>query len=148
MKDDEGQRSTMHGLGSRDGENVIDWGRTSEDYGVYRPGPPPSFFARRHELGVGLEGQRILDLGTGTGVLARQFARQGSVVHGIDISAEQIATASRLAGDEGLSVDFSVHGAESLPWTEPTFDVATANQCWVYFDKDRAIGDASAIVAI
>ena len=30
----------MHGLGSRDGDNLIDWGKTSEDYSVHRPGPP------------------------------------------------------------------------------------------------------------
>lgn len=90
-------------------------------------------------LGIGIEGQRILDLGTGTGVLARQFARQGSAVQGIDISAEQIAMAKRLACEEGLSAEFSVHPSETLPWTEPTFDVVTANQCWLYFDKEKVI---------
>ena len=131
----------MHGLGSRDGDKVIDWGKTSEDYAVHRPGPHPSFFARLAALGIGLEGQRVLDLGTGTGVLARQFARQGSVVQGIDISAEQIAMADQLAKNEELQVEFSVHPAESLPWTEPTFDVVTANQCWLYFDKAQAIAE-------
>jgi SAM-dependent methyltransferase len=131
----------MHGMGSRDGDKVIDWGKTSEDYSVHRPGPPPSFFARQAALGIGLEGQRILDLGTGTGVMARQFARQGAMVQGIDISAEQIAMADQLAKNEGLQVEFSVHPAESLPWTEPTFDVVTANQCWLYFDKAKAISE-------
>src|SRR6187399_744555 len=131
----------MHGLNSHDGDNLIDWGKTSADYSVHRPGPPPSFFARLAALGIGFEGQRILDLGTGTGVMARQFARQGAVVHGIDISAEQIAMADQLAQIEGLQVEFSVHPAESLPWTEPTFDVVTANQCWLYFDKQKAISE-------
>jgi SAM-dependent methyltransferase len=131
----------MHGLGSSDGNNVLDWGRTSDDYGVYRPGPPPSFYARLQALGVGLEGQRILDLGTGAGVLARQFARQGAAVHGIDRVAEQIAVAKRMAGEEGLSAEFSLHPAEALRWTQPTFDVATANQCWLYFDKEKAIAE-------
>lgn len=131
----------MHGLGSHDGDNVIDWGKTSADYSVHRPGPPPSFFARLAALGIGCEGQSILDLGTGTGVLARQFARQGAVVQGIDISAEQIAMADQLAKSEGLRVGFSVCPAESLPWSEPTFDEATANQCWLYFDKQRTISE-------
>lgn len=131
----------MHGMQSRDGDRVIDWGKTSADYGIHRPGPPPSFFARLSALGMGLAGQRILDLGTGTGVLARQFARQGAVAHGVDISAEQIAMAQRLAGDEGFCIDFSVHPAESLPWTAATFDVATANQCWLYFDKEKVISE-------
>jgi len=127
----------MHSLDSRDGSRPIDWGRTSEDYSVHRSGPPPSFFARLAALRIGLERQAILDLGTGTGVMARQFARQGALVHGVDVSAEQIAMAKQLANDEGLSIDFSVHPAESLPWTESTFDIVTANQCWLYFDKEK-----------
>lgn len=62
-------------------------------------------------------------------------------MQGVDNSAEQIAASNQLAKDEGLRVEFSVHPAESLPWTEPTFDVATANQCWLYFDKERAIAE-------
>jgi SAM-dependent methyltransferase len=88
----------------------------------------------------------MLDLGTGTGVLARQFARQGAVVHGCDISAEQIAMARRLAEDEKLAVEFSVHPAETLPWTKPTFDVITASQCWLYFDKPRAIAEVRRVL--
>ncbi|MEW4527785.1 class I SAM-dependent methyltransferase [Maioricimonas sp. JC845] len=132
---------STHDPGAIDAGNSVDWGRTSADYAVHRPGPPPSFFSRLAALGVGLEGQKILDLGTGTGVLARQFARQGAKVHGVDISAEQIAMARRLAEDEGLSVEFAVHPAESLPWTEPTFDFATANQCWLYFDQAKVAGE-------
>jgi 2-polyprenyl-3-methyl-5-hydroxy-6-metoxy-1,4-benzoquinol methylase len=119
----------MRTLTSRDGSKIIDWGKTSDDYSVFRSGPPLSFYARLLALGVGLTGQTVLDLGTGTGVLARQFARQGSVVYGIDVSEEQIAMARRLAEDEGLTVDFSVGPAESLPWKEATFDAATANRC-------------------
>ena len=92
-------------------------------------------------LGLGIEGQTILDLGTGTGVLARQFARQGSIVFGIDISQEQITMASRLANEESLSATFSVNQAESLPWDHALFDMVTANQCWLYFDKNKVIDE-------
>ncbi len=131
----------MHGLQSHDGDRRIDWGQTSEDYSVYRPGPPPSFFQRLSAFGIGHAGQSILDLGTGTGVLARQFARQGATVSGIDVSAEQIETGKRLADAENLAVEFNAGPAESLPWLEPTFDVVTANQCWLYFDKDRVVDE-------
>lgn len=129
----------MHGLGSRDGDRQIDWGKTSRDYSIHRPGPPPSLFERLTSCGVGIKNQSILDLGTGTGVMARQFARQGAIVNGIDVSGDQIAMAKSLASDEGLSVEFSVSPSESLPWKEQTFDVVTANQCWLYFDKDKVI---------
>ncbi|MCI0583479.1 MAG: class I SAM-dependent methyltransferase, partial [Chloroflexi bacterium] len=65
-----------------DGGRAIDWGKTAADYAAHRPGPPETFYEKLAALGVGLKGQRILDLGTGTGVLARSFARRGSVVSG------------------------------------------------------------------
>lgn len=136
---EESQYKDMHRLSSHDGSKAIDWGKTSDDYSTYRPGPPPSFYSRLAALGVGLAGQTILDLGTGTGVLARQFARQQSVVYGVDKSAEQVAMANQLAEQEGLPATFGIHCAEDLPWQDAVFDVATANQCWLYFDKERAI---------
>lgn len=129
--------SNMHEIPPTDGNRTIDWGKTSEDYAAYRPGPTLGLYTRLAALGVGLKGQAMLDLGTGTGVLARQFARQGAAVSGVDISPEQIAMAGKLASDENLNVDFLVAPAESLPWQTATFDVATANQCWLYFDVHR-----------
>lgn len=131
----------MHGLSNKDGDRTIDWGRTSDDYAVSRPGPPPSFYRRLAELGVGHAGQNILDLGTGTGVLARQFARQGVTVCGIDIAENQIATACRLAEEERLQIDFRIGPVEELPWEESSFDFATANQCFLYFDKPAVIDE-------
>jgi SAM-dependent methyltransferase len=129
----------MHGLPKHDGPNVIDWGKTSSDYSTYRPGPPPSFYQRLAALGVGLPKQAILDLGTGTGVLARQFAEQGAIVSGIDISEEQILAAARLAAEESLEINFLVGCAEELTFADSTFDVVTANQSWLYFDKSKVI---------
>lgn len=131
----------MFGINASDGDNVIDWGRTSHDYSVFRPGPPPSFYHRLAALGVGLPGQNMLDLGTGTGVLARQFARQGANATGVDISPEQIEMANSLSEQEGLAATFLAHSAEALPWREPRFDIVTANQCWLYFDRQKVIGE-------
>jgi SAM-dependent methyltransferase len=132
----------MHGLGARDPGRNIDWGRTSADYAAFRPGPPDDFYARLAALGIGRGGQRILDLATGTGVLARRFAAQGAHSAGIDISDEQIAMARRLAAEENLAVEFRVAPAEAVPFSDGSFDAVTANQCWIYFDAPRAIADA------
>ncbi len=74
-------------------------------------------------------------------MLARQFARQGADVCGVDVSPDQIEIARQLARDEGLSVEFEVAPAEELPWQTARFDVATANQCWLYFDAEKTIGE-------
>jgi SAM-dependent methyltransferase len=137
----------MPAIATIDAGRSFDWGRTSADYVAHRPGPPPSFYERLHALGVGRAGQRILDLGTGTGLLARQFARQGADVVGVDIAPEQIAAAARLAREEGLSVRFAVAPAEATGALDASFDAVTANQCWLYFDKARVIPEVRRLLA-
>jgi 2-polyprenyl-3-methyl-5-hydroxy-6-metoxy-1,4-benzoquinol methylase len=87
---------------------TIDWGATSGDYAVFRPGPPDEFYDRLKALEIGLPKQRVLDLGTGTGVIARALTRRGSSVSGIDIAPGQIKEARRLADAEELYIDFHV----------------------------------------
>ena len=86
----------MYELTSEQDER-IDWGKTSADYAKHRPGPPPSFYRRLKALNIGLPGQRVMDLGTGTGVIARHMAKQGCHVMASDISAEQVHMARALA---------------------------------------------------
>jgi len=137
----------MHGVPNIDPGRSIDWSKTSDDYARHRPGPPEEFFRRLAALGIGRPGQRILDLATGTGLLARQFARQGCDVAGIDIASGQIDAARRLAADEGLSGRFEVSPAETMPFPDASFDAATANQCWLYFDADRTLAELRRVLA-
>ncbi len=67
-----------------------DFGRTAQDYAEHRAGFPESFFERLAARGIGVAGQRVVDLGTGTGTLARGFARRGCEVTGIGPAAEML----------------------------------------------------------
>lgn len=125
---------------------VIDWGKTSQDYSTFRSGPPLSFYERLKVLGVGLKEQSILDLGTGTGLLAREFAKNASKVCGTDISEGQIEAAKKLAKQQNLEIDFQVAAAESQPFADKSFDVVTANQCWLYFDKSKVIPEVKRLL--
>ncbi|WP_299392074.1 class I SAM-dependent methyltransferase [Pelagibius sp.] len=49
-------------------------------------------------------GLDVLDAGCGTGYLARQLARKGARVTGVDLSGEMIALARRLASAQGLGM--------------------------------------------
>ncbi len=111
----------MQRTGIIDPGRTIDWGKTSEDYARHRPGPPSSFFEKIRSLDIGKKDQVILDLGTGTGLIAREFSRRGvRNVFGTDISLEQINMANALAKKENLagnlSVQFSVAAAEVQPF--------------------------------
>lgn len=132
---------SLEGFSPTDPGRTIDWSKVSKEYALYRPGPPESFYAKLAALDIGLPGQRILDLATGTGALARRFAQRGCSVSGIDIDASQIRVASELASDEGLAIDYQVGSVESLPYRDAHFDVATANQCWLYFDTERTLAE-------
>ena len=126
---------------------TLNWGHASADYARYRTGYPPSFFNHLSALGIGLSGQRVLDLGTGTGNLAREFARRGCTTIGIDISERQIAEARRLAADENLKIDFRVASAEQTCLPDHSLDAITASQCWLYFDRDRVVAETKRLLA-
>ncbi|MGH9575134.1 MAG: class I SAM-dependent methyltransferase [Candidatus Acidiferrales bacterium] len=133
-------------MDSVDHDRILDWGHASADYARYRTGYPPSFFNRLSALGIGISGQRILDLGTGTGNLAREFARRGCSVAAIDISEQQIAEALRLAAEQNLQIDFRVALAEQTGLPDHSFDVITASQSWLYFDRDRAVAETKRLL--
>lgn len=137
----------MDGVPPRDGDRVIDWGMTSGDYAVFRPGLPASFFERISALGLGQPGQRVLDLGTGTGNIARWFASRGSSVVGVDIAQGQIEQARLLAESAGLDIDFRVRPAEETGLPDAAFDVITACQCWLYFDLERMLPEIHRLLA-
>lgn len=115
--------------------NAFDWGKASEDYARYRDCYPEPFYARIIGLGLCKAGQNVLDLGTGTGVLPRALSRHGAAFTGVDISSEQIAQARRLSEEAGLSIEYRVCPAEEIDFADDTFDVVTACQCLLYFDK-------------
>lgn len=58
--------------------NPFDWGRTSAGYAQYRDIYPPAFYHRLTESGLCTAGQKVLDLGTGTGVLPRNLYSYGA----------------------------------------------------------------------
>jgi ubiquinone/menaquinone biosynthesis C-methylase UbiE len=74
----------------------------------------------------------VLDLGCGTGVVARAIAaRDGfaGTVRGIDQSPDFVAVADRLAAHDGVAgrVEFAVADAHRLPFGSASFDVAVAH---------------------
>jgi len=113
---------------------AFDWGRASEDYAKYRDIYPASFYAKLREAGIGLAGQRVLDLGTGTGVLPRAMYSHGARFTGVDISPEQIEQARALSA--GMEIEYIAAPAEDIDFTAGSFDAAAAITCFWYMDRD------------
>lgn len=119
-----------------------DFGRRAGDYTRHRAGFPEETFLRLARLGVGVEGQALLDLGAGTGTLARGFARRGCRVTACDISAAMLAEGRRLAAEERLDIVFVEAPAESTGLPDRSFDAIVAGQCWHWFDGPKALAQA------
>jgi len=124
----------------------IDFGRTAQDYAVHRAGFPPSLFSRLAALGIGLPGQNIVDLGTGTGSLARGFALRGSLVVGIDPAEALLEQAIQMDVNAQVSVDYRVGRAEKTGLPSASADVVSAGQCWHWFDRPAAAQEAARIL--
>ena len=119
---------------SIDGGKAFDWGKTSVDYAKYRDIYPPVFYEKIVKRGLCLNGQRVLDLGTGTGVLPRNMFQYGAQWTGTDISENQVKQAKLLAKRNNMDIDFMVTEAETIDFPNNTFDVITACQCFWYFN--------------
>jgi SAM-dependent methyltransferase len=67
-------------------------------------------------------GQRILDVATGTGWSARNAARTGAQVTGVDIAPELLRAADQLSAHIEPRIDFRQADAEDLPFADGSFD--------------------------
>ena len=120
----------------------VDFGKTAGDYRRHRAGFPEAYFARVAQYGIGVKTQSLLDLGTGTGTLARGFAHRGCRVTGLDPSAAMMAQARHADTEEGVQVDYIEARAEASGLPDSCFDVITAGQCWHWFERDAAAREA------
>lgn len=112
----------------------FDWGKTSKDYARFRDIYPREFYNYILNLGLCKDGQIVLDIGTGTGVLPLNLYKYGASWTGTDISENQIEEARKLALEAGMDIDFYVCDAKDLEITDESLDVITACQCIWYLD--------------
>lgn len=124
---------------SIDGGKAFDWGRTSNDYAKYRDIYPKVFYDNIVKRGLCIEGQNVLDLGTGTGVFPRNMYEFGAKWTGTDISENQIKQAKLLAQQYGMNIDFKAVSTENVQFPDQYFDVITACQCFWYFDHKNVM---------
>lgn len=119
-----------------DGGKAFDWGKTSGDYAKFRDIYPEEFYQKIYQEGLCVKGQKVLDLGTGTGVLPRNMYRYGAQFVGTDIAANQIEQAAVLSNDAGMDITYQCVPTEEIDFPDHSFDVITACQCFFYFKHE------------
>ncbi len=115
----------------------FDFGKTATEYAKYRDIYPKEMYDKLYDLGVGHEGEKWLDIGTGTGILPFNLCHNGADITGIDISKEQITMAKDILKERNIeNINFMVSPAETSGFPDNSYDCITAAQCFWYFERD------------
>jgi ubiquinone/menaquinone biosynthesis C-methylase UbiE len=103
------------------------------------------------ELADPKQGERVLDVGCGTGVVARQVAeRLGSscTVTGVDLSPNMLAVARAVANQNRLKIDWCQGNAEQLPFSETSFDLVLCQFALMFIpNKAAALAEMHRVVS-
>jgi len=111
----------------RDRGRAESFGSIAGLYDRYRPAPAPEFV---DDL-VALKPAKVLDIGCGTGKVARELTQRGLDVLGVELD-ERMAGIAR---EHGLEVDVSAF--ETWDDRGRTFDLITCGDAWHWIDPVR-----------
>jgi 2-polyprenyl-6-hydroxyphenyl methylase/3-demethylubiquinone-9 3-methyltransferase len=98
--------------------------------------------------GRDLSAVRLLDIGSGGGVLTEEFASSGCQVTGIDISTRSIDVARAHAAQRGLSIDYHVGSGTDLPFEDKTFEAVSCCDVLEHIDEWRQVVAEAARVLV
>jgi SAM-dependent methyltransferase len=96
-------------------------------------------------------GEKVLDVGCGSGAVDRWLARrtaEANPIVAIDINRYLLKEAEGLARREGLlgAIEFREGNAEALPFPDNTFDVAISVTVLEEVDADRALAEMVRVI--
>jgi ubiquinone/menaquinone biosynthesis C-methylase UbiE len=84
------------------------------------------------DAAVVIPGERVIDIGAGTGNVAIAAARRGGVVTAVDITPHQVHLGIERTDAEGVEILWRIADAEALPVADHTMDVVLSNFGVVY----------------
>ena len=115
---------------------------TVEAYQRYRPDYPSGLVEWILDQAQLQSGDVIMDIGCGTGITSRLFARRWLRVIGVDSNAAML-TAARIANGTIRYVQAAV---ENLPLSDAIAKAAIAGQAFHWFDLDRALAELARVL--
>src|SRR6266436_3951265 len=86
-------------------------------------------------------GQRVLDVGAGTGNVAIRAAETGAQVVASDLTPENFEAGRREARARGVELEWVEADAEALPFRDGEFDVVTSAVGAIFAPHHRKVAD-------
>lgn len=105
---------------------------------VYTPGED-SYLLEKFLEELDLEGKKVLDMGTGSGILAVKAAEKGADVTAADINSEAVEEARENVIQEGLEDRIDFVQSDLFENIDRTFDLITFNP--PYLPGEKGVGD-------
>ncbi|MDT0266375.1 class I SAM-dependent methyltransferase [Streptomyces sp. DSM 44915] len=134
----DGERAAIHGPLAR-----AHWASTEPTWGLW--GTPDS---RAGLIPADIAGQDVVELGCGTAYVSAWLARAGARPVGIDISAEQLATARALQREFGLEFPLLLADAERVPLRDGRFALVISDYgASLWCDPYRWVPEAARLLA-
>jgi SAM-dependent methyltransferase len=121
-----------------DRERALSFGRQAELYDRLRPSYP----AAAIQAGLPGRGQRVADVGAGTGKLTAALTAAGHTVIAVEPDPAMRATLTARLPD----VDVRAGSAEALPLADHTVDAVLFGQAWHWVDADAAAREARRVL--
>ena len=120
----------------RDRGRAESFGSIAEVYDRLRPAPAPAFV---DEL-VALAPETVLDVGCGTGKVARDLSARGLEVLGVELD-ERMAAIAR-----GHGIEVELGAFEDWDPRGRTFDLITCGDAWHWIDPERGWREIGAVL--
>lgn len=116
-------------------------------YERYRLGYPDRLLRRVAALAGLQPGDSVLDLGTGTGMLAIPFAKMGMQVTALDPEPAMLAAAQAAADAQGVTVEFRCLGSGDLTPGMGPFKLVAMGRSFHWMDRAATLDMLDRIVA-
>jgi len=118
----------------------------ADDYERFRPGYPPALFDLIAERLALPTDAAVVDLGAGTGKVARSAAARGWHVTAVDPGEPMLEVLRRVSAAEQLEVATVRASAEATGLPSRSFDAALAGEAYHWFDARVALAEMARIV--
>jgi len=117
------------------------WQGAADDYARFRPGYPDALVDWVLAEAAVRPGERVADVGCGTGIFTRRLAARGLAVVGVDPSRDMLARAHAEGGAQYLRASASASGLAGA-----SVALVTVAQAFHWFPLDEALAELARVL--